>query len=114
MHFAVFRIGAPMKFTDHDYTPISLKLGISSIQSVVERLDLIYLGKILNNMFDCSSIVNGMNLNAPMRLLRELSYSFKLLYPTDPFSFKSVTKEFLIYIISIVLFLICFLIEWVR
>ena len=93
MRFTAFRIGAPMKFTDHDYSPISLKLGISSVQSAAVRLDLIYLGKIFNNMVDCSSIVNGMNLNVPMRLLRGLSYSFKLLYPTDPYSFKSVTTR---------------------
>ena len=93
MRFAAFRIGDPMKFTDHDFSVISKKLGISSIQSAVARNNLVYLGKIYNNMIDCSSIVNGMNLNAPRRLLRGLSYSFKLLYSTDSYSFKSVTTR---------------------
>ena len=80
-----------MHVTDHDYVGIAMRIEISLIKSIVLRIDLIYLCKILNHFVYYSTILSKISLRVPTRVLRNPGLTFETPFPRCPFACKSIT-----------------------
>ena len=70
MRFLSFKLGTPMSYTDHDYSVVSERLGLATLDSVFMYNDFSLLFSILHGNINCRELID-------MFAYRDLSYSLR-------------------------------------
>lgn len=70
LRYTAYKIGKPMSPLSHDYSEIQLLLNIPTVESSMERSDVIFAYKIFTNKIDCPEILGEFSFHVPNRLLR--------------------------------------------
>jgi len=65
-----FKLGKPMKFTDHNYDYLLADLNLMTLANRRILLGLTLLHKILSGTIDCPELLEGIRLHVPVRSLR--------------------------------------------
>lgn len=76
LRFAVYRVGSPMSFLDHDFSKTYKKLSISTLESARDKTDIIFAAKIFSNNFDSIGLLEKFSFYVPPRILRTNNYIF--------------------------------------
>jgi len=65
-----FKLGKPMKFTDHNYDHLYADLNLMTLANRRILLGLSLLHKLLSGAIDCPELLEGIRLHVPVRSLR--------------------------------------------
>ena len=70
LRFLSYKIGKPLKYTDHNYQPLLDKFKIKTLKYSRETHDLLFLHKLVNNYIPCKDLVEHIkyfNMHNPVR-----------------------------------------------
>lgn len=70
LRYISYKIGKPMQKTDHDYSAISKSLNLTTVKSIHNYNDILFVRKALYDSFNCLDIVN-------LFYKREIKYAFR-------------------------------------
>lgn len=70
LRYSAYKIGKPMSPLSHDYSEIQQLLNIPTVESSMERSDVLFAYKIFTNQIDCPEILCKFNFHVPSRPLR--------------------------------------------
>jgi len=70
LRYMSFKLGKPMKFTDHNYDYLLADLNLMTLANKKIYLSLSFLHKILNGAIDCPELLERIRLHVPARPLR--------------------------------------------
>lgn len=80
-----------MRFDNHDFSDIALKMQIPTLESSRIRIDVIFAIKLFNKYIDCEALLKEFNFFIPRRNLRNNRNYFYVKYVISKLNIQSPT-----------------------
>lgn len=74
--YAAYKVGQQKKFMDPNFDPITSPMSIPNLQSLMERIDILFIYKIITNSTDCPELLIKFKFYYSLKLLKHNIYYF--------------------------------------